>query len=102
MSRTDCYGRDVHDVQAPFRLLNAKPRTPDEGGTLDRGIVATLEDGRQVVIGELWAAGPTIDGARVSLDAEKIGRTITELLNRELAGAGAPTPSGEEVVGSVQ
>lgn len=97
MSRVDRHGRDVHDVTGPFEIRKATPPSPDFGGTLDRAIVARLEDGRRVCIGELWAAGPAEGGARISLDAQKTAEKIVELLN-----GGAADRSGEAVAWIVE
>lgn len=39
-----------------------------ENGTLDIGIVGTLEDGTECIVGELWAVGSSTNGERVSID----------------------------------
>lgn len=49
-----------------FRMSH--PVSPALGGTMDLGIIAELEDGRQIAVGELWAAMTDASGAKVSLD----------------------------------
>ena len=66
--RTRMLGVKIETAEGPFRLKEANRSSPDEGGSLDLAIVARLQDGREVVVGELWAVGPASDGARISLD----------------------------------
>lgn len=68
--------RGVREVGPPWSVRGANPETPDDGGTLDRGIVGHLEDGTPVVIGEVWAAGVAGDGRRVSLDSRGLARDV--------------------------
>lgn len=77
-ARTDV--REVVVVGAPFTVVNSQPLSPDDGGTLDRGIVGTLPDGRTVIIGEMWAMGITTEG-RVSIDSPALAAVIAALLN---------------------
>lgn len=73
-------GYEVEDeVVGPYSTLAALPS--DNGGTLDRGIVATTKDGRRVVIGEVWAAAVGPGGEKIRIDADAIARRIVETLN---------------------
>ena len=88
--------RDIQPISGPFEIKTAEPPTPDHGGTLDRGIVGRLPDGRRVVIGEVWAACPAEDvdpasglvrGAernlsRISIDTDAMAQRIVDGLNR--------------------
>jgi len=76
------YGMTVEpDVTGPYEVMGAKRTSADEGGTLDRGIVAHTRDGRRVVIGEVWAAGVGKDGAKIRIDADAVAHRIVAVLN---------------------
>lgn len=80
--KTDNYGRQMKEVVGPLRIKAAKrDGTGNDGGVLDRGIVAKMEDGTECVIGELWAMGPDNNGARISLDSIGNAERIVERFN---------------------
>lgn len=73
-------GYDVEaSVVGPFEV--AKPGNTVAGGTLDRGIVARTEDGRMVVIGEIWAACPGGGLSKIRIDAKAVAHQLVERLN---------------------
>jgi hypothetical protein len=74
-------GLEVEEsVCGPYKVVAAARTSPDDGGTLDCGIVAHTKDGRQLVIGEIWAAGVGPGGSKVRLDARKIAEDIVAML----------------------
>lgn len=78
-------GVDLKKVGPPFRLEGAKPASPALGGTLDLGIVGTLPNGEEVLVGELWAKGLILrTGApAVSLDVQTLAKEMIAKLNGE-------------------
>ena len=72
---------DLTNTHNWFEIKKAEPPNPDTGGTLDRGIVARLEDGRRVVIGEIWAACPTENHGRISIDTDAAAQRVVDALN---------------------
>ena len=68
-------------VVGPFEVVEAADTGGLAGGTLDRGIVAYTEDGRRVVIGEIWAAGVGKGGSKIRLDASAIARRLVDAAN---------------------
>lgn len=85
-------GYDVEPrVKGPYEVMAAS-RVGDgsDGGTLDRGLVARTEDGRPVVIGEVWAAGVGSGGSKVRLDASAIATDVVRALNRASGGGTFP------------
>jgi hypothetical protein len=75
----------VKDLYPPYETVPAKRTSPDLGGTLDTGIIACLPDGRQVVIGEIWAMarGPGDNNTRI--DARAVAKAIVGTLNEASA-----------------
>ena len=71
-------------IVGPYFLRPAERASPDEGGSLDRAIIAHTVDGREMAIGELWAVGSEIGSRnrdiKIRLDTEAIGEHIIELL----------------------
>ena len=68
-------------VRAPFSVRGASPASPDDGGTLDCGLLGHVADGRPVVFGEIWAACPSGTHEKVRLDARAVAERIVSLLN---------------------
>ncbi len=77
------FGLEVEPrVLAPYSIQPAaRDGTGDDGGTLDRAIVARTEDGRRVVIGEIWAACLGKGGAKIRIDADAEAQFIVDTLN---------------------
>lgn len=69
-------------VTGPYEVMAAQ-RVGDgsDGGVLDRGLIARTEDGRRVVIGEIWAAGVGSGGSKVRLDAPAVASDVVRHLN---------------------
>ncbi len=79
-------------VTGPYSIRTAKrDGSGDDGGTLDQAIIAHTEDGREVVIGEVWAAGIDPAGWKVRIDAAAVAQGIIDTLN----GSIAPTPANK-------
>lgn len=69
-------------IQGPYSIRPAKrDGTGDDGGTLDQAIIAHTEDGRQVVIGEVWAASLGSGGSKIRIDAGAVAQEIIDTLN---------------------
>lgn len=68
-------------VRPPFSVRGASPASPDDGGTLDCGLLGHVADGRPVVFGEIWAACPSGTHEKVRLDARAVAERIVSLLN---------------------
>ncbi len=79
-------------VTGPYLACAAKrDGTGDDGGTLDQAITAYTDDGRRVVIGEIWAAGLGAGGSKIRIDAAAVAQEIVDTLN----GSAAPTPANK-------
>jgi hypothetical protein len=68
-------------VVGPFSVRGATRTSPDEGGTLDCGLLGYVTGGRPVVFGEIWAACPSGTNGKVRLDARAVAERIVSLLN---------------------
>lgn len=77
-------GYEVHDrVHGPFSIrAAARDGTGNDGGVLDRAIVAQTKDGTCIIIGEIWAACPNEHGGKTRIDAHAVAEAITQTLNR--------------------
>ncbi|KKL16104.1 hypothetical protein LCGC14_2498950 [marine sediment metagenome] len=77
------YGLQVEArVTGPYSTLPAKrDGTGNDGGTIDRAIIAHTEDGREVMIGEVWAAGHGRGGMKIRIDAAAVAQGIVDTLN---------------------
>ncbi len=81
--RTDLGVEVEPRVTGPFSVQPAKrDGTGDDGGTLDHAIVAYTDDGRRLVIGEIWAAGLGAGGSKIRIDVAAIAQDIANTLNR--------------------
>lgn len=69
------------NVVGPFEVLEAADTGGAAGGILDRGIVARTQDGRSVVIGEVWAAGVGRGSPKIRIDASAVARSIVHRCN---------------------
>ena len=78
------YGLEVEPrVTGPYSVQPAKrDGSGDDGGTLDQAIIAHTEDGRSVIIGEVWAAGHGEGGSKIRIDAAAVAQAIVDVLNR--------------------
>jgi phosphopantetheine adenylyltransferase len=74
-------GMDVHHVQGPFRVMKPKQAGGVLGGYLDRGIVGRMEDGREVVVGEIWAVGLT-ENENVRIDSSDLVKRMVDAINK--------------------
>jgi len=73
-------------VCGPYEIRSAtRNGTGNDGGSLDQAIMAWTVDGRQVVIGEIWAAGIGVNGSKIRLDAKGIAESVVTTLNRLFA-----------------
>ena len=81
------YGLQVEPrVIGPYSVRPAKRNgTGNDGGTLDCAIIAHTEDGRMVVIGEVWAAGHGMDGSKIRIDAAAVARQVIDALKATTA-----------------
>jgi hypothetical protein len=68
-------------VVGPFSVRGATRTSPDEGGTLDCGLLGYVTGGRPVVFGEIWAACPSGTHEKVRLDVRAVAERIVSLLN---------------------
>ena len=77
----------VQAVKPTFRLVPSRHTTPDTGGSLDYGIACVTEDGRAVLIGELFAAAIWMDSPsrlgenKIRINTGTIGDRLCEVLN---------------------
>ena len=85
--RIDAYGRAVVDIVGPFELRDAKPPTPDYGGTLDgTGSSATPAND---VVAEIEAAGGEAVACHASVADEAGATSCPRMLFVAIAPASA-------------
>lgn len=73
-------------VVGPYETMGPSPQA---AGVLDTGLVAHTQDGRTVVIGEVWAAAVGSGGAKIRIDSRGVAAAMSQKLNLhdEMVGA---------------